>query len=527
MLPRPVVCALLALAVLAVAGCGGPAPLDETVRVEQGELRGLLDGDVLRFGDVPYAAPTPRWVPPRPPEPWSGVRDATGPGSRCPQTAAAPGVPHATAASADEDCLTLDVTVPAGTTAGARLPVLVWLHGGGFSAGAGADYDPRRLARAGLVVVTVNYRLGPLGFLALPELSGSGAFGIQDQQAALVWVARNAAAFGGDPELVTLAGESAGADGVCAQLASPAAGGLFARAVMQSGGCGTANVVDVIGPGTGPVGDTWKALPVAEDMGEATADALGCDDGRRDDGRRDDGRRDDDRLACLRALPVERLVGVPGYWSPAVGTPTLPRRPSDVLAQAPPVPVLAGTVRDEGVLFTHAFLPTLDASTFRTLLARAAGDRAREVGRAYAPGDRSPSRAWADVVTDRAYACPALATYDRLAGRGPVFAYEFADTRAPSPFAAPAPDLADGVVHGAEVPYLFDLRPGPPLTAAQQGTATDLVAAWARFARTGDPGWPAWGAGGPVRTITAGATSDVPAAEFAAAHHCDLWTGAP
>lgn len=500
---------------LVLAACGAPAgpPVGETVRVEQGDVHGRTDGDVLRFGDLPYAAPPVgplRWVDPQPAPPWDGVRDAAGPGSRCPQAAAAPGVPHATAASVDEDCLTVEVTVPAGTADGARLPVLVWLHGGGFAAGSGADYDPRRLARAGLVVVTVNYRLGMLGFLARPGLAGSGTFGLADQRAALGWVARNVAAFGGDPAAVTLAGESAGADGVCAQLASPAAAGLFGRAVLQSGGCGTANVLDVIGPGTGPAGDTWKPLAVAETVGLAAATALGCAD-----------------LACLRALPVDRLVGVPGYWSPATGTPTLPARPSDVLATMPPVPVLAGTTRDEGTLFTQAFVPTLDASTFRRLLAAAAGDRARDVGRTYLPVGRSPSRVWADVVTDRAYACPALTTYRALAGRGPVFAYEFADAGAPSPFAALGPDLADGVTHGAEVPYLLDLRPGVPLTAAQQATAGELVTTWARFVATGDPGWPAWSGDGAIRTITARGATDRPAAGFAADHHCDLWITPP
>lgn len=500
-----------ALVLLLATACGAPAgpPVGETVRVEQGEVRGRTDGDVLRFTDLPYAAAPVgalRWVEPQPAPPWAGVRDAAVPGSRCPQAAAEPGIPHATAASVDEDCLTVEVTVPAGTPAGAGLPVLVWLHGGGFSAGAGPDYDPRRLARAGLVVVTVNYRLGMLGFLALPGLAGSGAYGLADQRAALGWVARNVAAFGGDPAAVTLAGESAGADGVCAQLASPAAAGLFGRAVLQSGGCGTANVLDTIVPGAGPAGDTWKPLPVAESVGGAAAAALGCAD-----------------LACLRALPVERLVGAPGYWSPATGTPTLPRRPSEVLAAMPPVPLLIGTTRDEGTLFTDRFLPTLDRSTFRTLLAAAAGDRAREVGGTYLPGDRSPSRVWADVVTDRAYACPTLAAHPALAARGPLFAYEFADAGAPSPFAALGPDLADGVTHGAEIPSLFDLRPGPPLTADRQATATGLVTAWARFAATGDPGWPAWSGTGPIRTFTESGATDRPAAEYAADHHCALW----
>ncbi|MCX6467532.1 MAG: carboxylesterase family protein [Pseudonocardiales bacterium] len=503
---------LIGVTLLLAVACAAPVDtIGTAVRVEQGTLRGALDGDVLRFGDVPYAAPPTgplRWAPPAPPAGWTGARDATRPGSRCPQVAAAPGVPHATAASTDEDCLVLDVTVPAGTPTDARLPVLVWLHGGGFSAGAGSDYDPRRLALAGpMVVVTVNYRLGALGFLALPGLPGSGAFGLLDQQAALGWVQRNAAAFGGDPARVTLAGESAGADGVCAQLASPAAAGLFAAAIMQSAGCGTANIVDTILPGTGPAGDTWKPLPVAEEVGAAAARQLGCAD-----------------IGCLRGRSVERLTGVAGiYWSPAVGTTTLPARPSDVLAAMPPVPVLAGTTRDEGTLFVAAFLPGgVDDRGLRELLAAAAGDRAREVGGAYRPVGRSPARVWADVVTARAYACPALATWSALATRGPVFAYEYADSGAPSPFAVLPGDLAGGATHGAEVPSLLDLRPGPPAPP----TAGALVERWARFVTTGDPGggWPAWSGEGTVLTFSASGTTTRAAADVAAAHRCDLWS---
>ncbi len=508
MLTRSGRAAVLVVTLLLTA-CGSTTPpLGERVRVEQGELRGRVDGDVLRFGDVPYAAPPlPRWEPPRPPQPWTGVRDATVAGSRCPQLATAPGTPHATAASLDEDCLTLDVTVPVGTAPDARLPVLVWIHGGGFSAGAGADYDPRRLALAGLVVVTINYRLGALGFLGLPGLAGSGTFGIQDQRAALGWVARNVAAFGGDPATVTIVGQSAGADGVCAQLASPAAAGLFHRAVLQSGGCAAGNLVETILPGTGPAGDTWKPLPVAERLGLDIAAGLGCGD-----------------LDCLRALPVERLVGTPAYWSPAVGTATLPDRPSDVLATAPGVPVLMGAVRDEGTLFTNTFTAGLDEETFRGFLAAASGERARDAGRIYAPDGRSPARIWSDVVTDRAYACPTLTTAAALARRGPVHVYDFAVTGAPSPFAALPVDLADGIAHGAEVPYLLDLVPGPSLTPDQRGVAAGLVDTWARFASTGDaPGLPAWTGDGTVTTITAAGNDPRPATEVAEQRHCALW----
>lgn len=534
--------AVLLVAASVAAACStpqdpAPPPLDVHVTVADGDLVGTRDGDVLRYRGIPYAAPPVgdlRWRPPRPPVPWVGTRSATTPGTRCAQQAAAPGVPHATAASDREDCLTLDVTVPVGTTAGAGLPVLVWIHGGGFSAGAGSDVDPRRLARAGpMVVVTINYRLGVLGFLGLPGLEGSGAFGLLDQQAALRWVRANAAAFGGDATDVTLGGESAGADSVCSQIASPDAVGLFVRAILQSGGCSTANILDVVRPGTGPAGDTWKPLPLVNAAGERTAAAMGCPDPAT-------------ALSCLRAVPAARLVAAqtaPGtavYWSPASRTPTLPRRPSDLLAvlDLRPVPVLTGTTRDEGTLFTEAFFDRagtpLTEAGFRVLLASAAGSRALEAGRAYPQLDRSPGRAWSEVITDRAFACTGLAAYRNLAKRAPVHAYEFADPTAPATFAALPPDLAGGVTHGAEMAYLFDLVPGQPaLTPEQQDLADEMVGAWARFVTTGDPGgggttWPAWrGAGTILRIAGAGeGTAPRPAAAFAAEHHCALW-GAP
>ena len=321
------------------------------------------------------------------------------------------------------------MTAPAGTTPDSRRPVLVWIHGGGFSAGAGSDVDPHRLVEAGpMIVVTVNYRLGVLGFLGLPGLPGSGSFGLLDQQQALRWVQRNVAAFGGDPGNVTLAGESAGADSVCAQLAAPGSAGLFRRAVLQSGGCSRANIIDVIRPGTGAGGDTWKPLAVAESMGRRTATQLGCP-------------KQATELACLRALPVSALTAVTGsYWSPAVGTELLPSRPSDLVTddRLPPVPLLVGTTRNEGALFTSIFFDQagtpVTASTLRGMLSRAAGPRANAAGRAYRPGDRSPGRVWSEVITDRGYACPTLRAYRSLGTRAPLYAYEFVDRSSPAPF---------------------------------------------------------------------------------------------
>lgn len=511
-----------------VAACSAPGPgapaLGPAVTVEQGVVTGLADGDVLRYRGLPYAAPPVgplRWAPPQPPAPWTGTHDHTQPVARCAQFAAAPGTQHLTAASTTEDCLTVDVTVPAGTVASSRLPVLVWLHGGAFSAGAGGDVDPRRLATAGpLVVVTVNYRLGMLGYLGLPGLDGAGDFGLLDQQAALTWVQHNVAAFGGDPGQVTLGGESAGADSVCAQLNSPAATGLFRQAIVQSRECGAADLYPTVVPGAGVVSTTWKPLPQVEAISTAAAVRLGCPDPAT-------------APACLRALPAGRFVDGAGVcWSPAIGTPTLPTRP----VGPRPVPTLVGTDRDEGTLFTAAFYDNVGApltdDRFRSLLAAVAPGKESEAGGAYPAVHRTPSRAWADVVTDRAYACPALAGYRTASA--PLYAYEFADPTAPAAFIALPPVLAGGVTHGAEMAYLFDLVPGQPaLAPAQQTLADQMVAAWARFVATGDPNgadaptWPRWSGDGEVLTITGAGRGTVahPAPDVAAAHHCGLWAG--
>lgn len=540
--------AAVVLAVSAVlAGCSTAEqpvalPVGDRVTIGQGELLGAVDAGVLRYQGIPYAAPPVgelRWRPPQPAPRWSGTRNAVEPGNRCAQLAAPPGTPHATAAGESEDCLTLNVTVPAGATTRSRLPVLVWVHGGGFNAGAGADVDPRRLAAAGpLVVVTINYRLGIFGFFGLHGLPGSGTFGLLDQQAALQWVRHNIADFGGDPGAVTLAGESAGADSVCAQLSSPGSVGLFHRAILQSGGCSSANIVEVIRPGTGPGGDTWKPLPLVEAAGATTAAAFGCPDPATVPVR---------AIACMRAVPTASLTpGAGVYWSPATGTPTLPRRPSDLVVDRDlrAVPLLAGTTRDEGTLFTTAFFDRAGAPVtddgFPALVAGAAGSKTATVLRSYPPAGRSPGRVWSDIITDRAYACTNLATYRSMGSKVPLYAYEFADPTAPSPYIALPPDLTGGATHGAEMPYLFDLVPGQPvLTPEQQAVAAEMVGSWARFVTTGDPNggpdgdpdgdtalpWPRWTGDGAIRTIIGAGQGSAarPATDFAAAHRCGLW----
>src|SRR5690348_1421267 len=210
---------------------------DPIVRIDGGLVRGADAAGVNSFLGLPYAAPPTgnlRWRPPQPAAAWTGVRDATTFGPSCPQAAS----PFAPPGPFSEDCLYLNVYAPAGHGSGAGgRPVLVWIHGGGLTQDAGRDYGGAKLAADGAVVVTINYRLGALGFLAHPALASHGAagnYGLMDQQAALRWVRHNIARFGGDPDNVTIAGQSAGGLSVLAQMVSPGARGLFQRAIVQS-----------------------------------------------------------------------------------------------------------------------------------------------------------------------------------------------------------------------------------------------------------------------------------------------------
>ncbi|MFJ8078971.1 carboxylesterase family protein [Streptomyces sp. NPDC096176] len=260
-LRRTMVRALTAAAALLLSLTAPPPPVwagtghdPLVVHTSHGWVRGAAGHDGGRvFQGIPFAAPPTggrRWRPPQPPARWSGVKNTTAPAHPCPQLPLTPlpdggpvlpGESNRTG-STTEDCLYLNVWTPA-RTGGGPLPVLVWLHGGGNAYGAGSDYNGAALAARGMVVVTVNYRLGALGFLAHSALSAesadhaSGDYGLMDQQTALRWVRRNIGAFGGDRNRVTLGGQSAGSADTCLHIASPTARGLFHRAIQQSASC--------------------------------------------------------------------------------------------------------------------------------------------------------------------------------------------------------------------------------------------------------------------------------------------------
>ncbi|WP_405655404.1 carboxylesterase/lipase family protein [Streptomyces sp. RK9] len=507
---------------------GGPA----VVRTDAGRVRGRVTEEGRRFLGIPYARQPVgalRWREPRPVVPWHGVRAATGFGNRCVQTASwDPGYEKP---SHTEDCLALNVYAPAGDrgAAGARTPVdvrrpvLVWLHGGGLTAGAGEDVVPERFARAtGTVVVTVNYRLGALGFLGSPALDGeasdgvSGNYGLLDQQAALRWVRTNIGRFGGDPRRVTVAGESAGGRSVCTHLASPTGRGLFRAAVVQSGAYD-----DCAG----------RTRRQAAGDGAAFARKAGCPDPAA-------------ALVCLRRKPAKDLLAVQaGFdWGPVVGGRFLPVQPAAAFERgsAAKVPVLNGANTDEGTLFAFAQFDgqgrPLAAERYPAVLDETYGPAlAERVMRRYPLARYStPSHAFAATIGDQLFACPALRLDRSLAGRGPVYAYEFADRTSP-PFASlrdRGTDFAFGATHVNEVQYLFQhfgLR--SPLNAEQRALARQMTAYWGSFIHSGVPradGAPPApdqrthpGATLSLRTGSAGGTTIDKGVHRA--HHCALW----
>jgi para-nitrobenzyl esterase len=469
-----------------------------TVETTLGTLRGAIQNDVHVFKGIPFAAPPVgdlRFRPPAPVEPWRGVRDATQPGSPCPQVSSLTNPTSST----DEDCLYLNVTTPSGLDTSRRdLPVMVWIHGGSWRTGSGDRYDASKLALEGdVVVVTINYRLGPFGFLAQDDLSaavgsaGSGSAGLLDQQAALRWVERNVAAFGGDPGNVTIFGESAGASSVCAQLASPTARGLFDRAIAQSYSCAA----------------EYATLDEAEAVGNTVATTVGCPG------------EGPAVVDCLEGASVASLLAAwpAGGGSFVVGGSSLPVQPADAIASGNwnRVPVVHGNLQDENTLFTPLGIPAaqlpryLDPADYEAVLTERFGARAGEVAARYPLAEYgTPLRVLAAIASDTGSALStcehvdAYEAFDQQPRRTRVWAYQFRDQTADPlldfsrpPFSFPAGLYEEGAEHASELPYLFPGLFGDGLTAEQQQLATTMVRYWTSFAATGDPngrGVPAW-----------------------------------
>jgi para-nitrobenzyl esterase len=465
------------------------------VRTQQGILVGKREGPVRAFLGIPYAAPPIeglRWRPPMPPARWKGVRRATEFGSHCMQPKIFddmifrdPGI--------SEDCLTLNIWTPAKGTGStkdknAKLPVMVWIYGGGYVAGGTSEprQDGAQLASNGVVVVSMNYRLGIFGFFAHPGLAAesenksSGNYGLMDQTAALGWVTDNIAAFGGDPDKVTLFGESAGSFSVSAQMASPLAKGLFQRAIGESGGAFKSAELPF---------PTHKA---AEEHDAAFAhEVLAIDS-----------------VDLMRAIPAEELMeesakknsrGETARFEPDVDGYFLPESVPAIFAAGKQndVPLLAGWNRDEGGIDTKVTL-----TSFQADVAAKFGDRAPEVLKLFpASDDAEAVRAAADLAADRFIAFSTWSWLEAQAktGKQPVYRYRF-DLAAP-----PDPNHPEGGVayHSSEIPYVFgdlDLLHGFAWRPEDRAMSREIQRYWTNFAKTGDPNgdglakWPVYNA---------------------------------
>ncbi len=462
---------------------------DLLVQTAQGAVRGRMRGDVALWCGIPYAEPpegTRRFLPPRPPLPWRGERDATRFGAVAPQSrdsrvAAMSGITDKTPMS--EDCLTLNVYSPAAD--GARRPVMVWLHGGAFVMGAGSTplYDGSSFAaRHDIVVVTINYRIGLLGFLYLGEIAGeqyaAGNQGLLDQIAALAWVRDNIAAFGGDPDAVTLMGQSAGSISIANLLAAPAARGLFHRAIMQSG--------------ASPLFPHTRNHATA--LARAVLAELGIDASR--------------AASELAAVPLDRLmaaqeVAIQGGGlaaiSPYVDGVTVPERPVAIAERCAGanVPLLIGTTRDEWTLFDVFLGPPVSALVREEIAARIGDEALVRVHTGYlaARPDGSAERAWVDLMGDVAFWMPVAFLADAQSACSPVWMYRF-------DWVTPIFDGRLGATHALDLPFVWNVAHHPHaqfLLGGQAAAVEPLVAAmhdsWAAFIRRGDPngaGLPDW-----------------------------------
>jgi para-nitrobenzyl esterase len=482
-----------------------------------GAVRGQAAAAGKEFLGIPYAAPPVgvlRWQPPRPAAPWHGTRAATAYGPHCPQPSGSFG-----RASTTEDCLYLNVFTPAGSKA-QNLPVMVWVHGGSLRTGESDDYNPAGLVRDGVVVVTINYRLGALGFLADSALAShpggpAGNYGLMDQQAALRWVQHNIRGFGGDPGDVTLFGESAGGLSTLAQLVSPGARGLFQRAIVESG---TYQL-------------TQQPLAAAESAGQAFAAKAGCASTT----------APASTAACLRRLPVSAILADedPTGYTPDVDGAVLTQPVKTALArgQFNRVPVIIGTNHDEYRLFVAGIQllgGRVTAANYQTMIASTLGVSpgiADAIAAQY-PLSRYPSPpvALGAVGTDAIFACHALTAEQSLARHVPTYAYEFNDENAPELFLPPA-GFPYGAAHASELPYLFGQTaiPHPAgFSAAQLQLAANMKQDWTNLAKTGipAPGWPKFTATS-QRMLSLVPPAPQVETDFAAQHHCAFWAPEP
>jgi para-nitrobenzyl esterase len=463
---------------LAAAAPGAAAPI---VATEQGLLQGVAENGILAFKGVRYAAApvgSLRWRPPQAPPSWDGVQQADSFGPVPPQNWLPFGPPGWAPEPQDEDSLRLNIWTPAlpnGSGGGTALPVMVWIHGGAYEIGSGSTpaYHGDLLARKGVVVVTINYRLGVLGFLAHPELtaesrySSSGNYGLMDQIEALRWVQANIAAFGGDPHNVTIFGESAGGGSVMLLSVSPLAKGLFHRAIAESGAALRPQPKDYDRP------DAVVTLAQAEAAGLRFAEKVGASG-----------------IDALRAMEAKALMEaqIPGTtWPIADGNAI----PGDVVTlyragRQHDVPVMVGWNDNEAGLFAQ---PTA-ADSFQETIRRDWGRWADKILELYPAGtDEQATLAARDLFADGIFARGSwsLAEAQRRTGTAPAFVYHFTHVP-PRPEGSWGAHLP-GAQHAEEIPFVFGHDPGV-WTDAERRLAETIQTYWTNFARSGDPNGP-------------------------------------
>lgn len=504
---------VLASAALTLSGltAASAAPSDTVVATDKGVVRGVAHDGYRIFHGIPYAAPPVgerRWQAPAPAARWSGVREATEPGSQCAQLAPA----YGGETTYVEDCLYLNVFAPERPVK-RKLPVMVWFHGGGNTTGSSSNYDASKLAVEGdVVVVTVNYRLGAIGWLAHEQLDGayeSGNYGLLDQQAALRWVQRNVGAFGGNRGNVTVFGESAGSIDTCAQIASPSAAGLFHKAIPQSGSCAAPARTDA----------------GAEAEGQRLATAVGCGDAA-------------DVARCLRAAPVKNLIeafGAAGLNAgPVVGDPrVLPRTYPEAIASGKfnRVPVMHGSTLDEMRLYVGLEYPRpITVEKYQEIVRSTYGPAADAVLALYpAAAYDEPRHSLAAIRTDSAGAlstCAHQDAFELLTDAGvKVFAYQFADRGAPP--LIDMPGYEEGAEHATELTFLFPGLLGE-LDEAQTELSDTMVGYWTSFAHHGRPAddgaarWPAFRDSDDVLQLAPG-DGGIRLVDTAASSNCEFW----